>query len=238
VINAHRINEGKLPYIHTKPSDDFQFIETQNAMECLSAIVSLLTDKLKGTKIDPIEDVQVLSPMKKGVAGIESLNKALQNALNPNGQIVSIGQRTFRIHDKVMQTKNNYDTRVFNGEMGRICEINPQEEVVTINFDGKIIECDYKQMDEIVLAYAVSIHKYQGSECPHIIIPVDTSHFKLLGKNLLYTGITRGKKSVVVVGSKKALAMAVHNDNVSLRHTGLTYFLQKEATQKKKQMPF
>ncbi|MBW1852751.1 MAG: Flp pilus assembly complex ATPase component TadA, partial [Deltaproteobacteria bacterium] len=203
IVNAHKINNGEIPYL--KPSrqlDDFYFIEQDDPEEVLKIILELAKERIpKKFGFDPVDDIQVLSPMHKGTVGAENLNAELQKALNPSGQGVMRGNRNYLVNDKVMQIKNNYDKEVFNGDIGRIT--------------------GYTDLDEIVLAYAVSIHKSQGSEYPAVIIPVLTQHYILLQRNLIYTGVTRGKKLVVIVGTKKALAIAVRNDKTRKRYTYL-----------------
>ena len=159
--------------------------------------------------------------MKKGPIGIENLNFHLQQQLNPGKPALVRMGRSFRPADKVMQIRNNYQKFVYNGDVGIIDAINQEEQVLTVDFEGKIVDYGFGELGELVLAYACSIHKYQGSECPAIIIPIHTSHFKLLYRNLLYTGITRGKKLVMLLGTKKAVAIAVNTDEVNKRHTGL-----------------
>ena len=168
-----------------------------------------------------MREIQVLAPMKKGVLGTENLNILLQQTLNPNKEMFSRSGKQFAVNDKVMQIRNNYDKNVYNGDVGYIKEIDSVDQMMIIDFDGQMVEYEFSELDEIVLAYAVSIHKYQGSECPCIVIPIHTSHFKLLHRNLLYTGVTRGKKLVILIGSLKAIGIAVRNDEVKKRFTGL-----------------
>ena len=170
---------------------------------------------------DPIDDIQVLTPMHKGTVGAGNLNAELQNALSPSGEDVTRWGRSFRVGDKVMQIKNNYDKEVFNGDIGRITLIDQEAQEVSIAFDGRKVDYDFTDLDEVVLAYAVSVHKAQGSQYPVVIIPVHTQHYVLLQRNLIYTGITRGRKLVVLVGTKKALAIAVKNNKTQMRYTRL-----------------
>ena len=170
---------------------------------------------------DPVDDIQVLTPMHNGIAGATHLNQELQKILNPNTVAIQRGIREFKILDKVMQIRNNYDKHTYNGDIGRIIDINFLEQEVQLNFDGKQVVYDFSSLDEIVHAYAVSIHKSQGSEYPAVIIPVVTQHYILLQRNLIYTAVTRGKKLVVLVGTKKALAMAIRTVKSSKRHTRL-----------------
>lgn len=222
VTNAHKINQGEFPDLSSHPKGDFQFISVEEPEEILSTIIQLVSNRLpKAFHFHRFDDIQVLCPMKRGLIGSENLNVSLQQALNPSPTpLVKMG-RSFHIGDKVMQLRNNYEKEVSNGDVGRIVEIDMTDHVLKISFDGKIVPYDFLEIDELTLAYAVSIHKYQGSECPCVIIPIHTSHFKMLFRNLLYTGLTRGKKRVIFVGSKKALAIGVRN-NLSLeRHTYL-----------------
>lgn len=227
VINAHNINRGIFPELApVQEKSDFHFIECEEPEQIAQEILTLVSEKVPASfSFDSFDEIQVLSPMRKGVIGIENLNVLLQEKLNPGQKTIERFGRRFRLHDKVMQIRNNYTKMVFNGDVGRITSIDEEGTQLEITYDGKVVEYDFNDLDEIVLAYAVSVHKYQGSECPCIIIPVHTSHFKLLQRNLLYTGITRGKKLVILVGTKKAVALALQNDEVKQRHTGLSYFI-------------
>jgi exodeoxyribonuclease V alpha subunit len=227
VTNAHRINRGEFPDLSYHPKGDFQFIEAEEPEEVVRIVVDLVANRLpKSHRFHRFDDIQVLSPMKRGVFGSENLNVVLQQQLNPSpAPLIRMG-RCFHVGDKVMQIRNNYEKEVYNGDVGKIIEIDLNEQTLKVVFDGKSVSYEFLEIDELVLAYAVSIHKYQGSECPCVIIPVHTSHFKMLFRNLLYTGLTRGKKRVVFVGTKKALAIAIRNEEVLKRHTGL-----KEAVQ-------
>lgn len=222
VVNAHRVNEGQFPDTFPHPKSDFIFIDKETPEEILAEIVQQISTIVpQRYRFHKFEEIQVLSPMKRGVIGGENLNIVLQQKLNPHpSPLIRMG-RSFHVNDKVMQIRNNYNKEVFNGDVGRILEIDLTEQSMKVSFDGKLVPYEFHEIDELVLAYAVSIHKYQGSECPCIIIPVHTSHFKLLNRNLLYTGITRGKKLVILIGTKKALAIAVRNEEVKKRHTGL-----------------
>jgi exodeoxyribonuclease V alpha subunit len=215
VMNAHDINRGVVP---NNFGYDFTFIDKESPEEILQTIVELVTTS---------EAIQVLAPMKRGVIGIENLNVVLQDHLNPSKTpLIRMGRR-LHVGDKVMQIRNNYQKFVFNGDVGRIIAIDLIEQTLTVSFDDRPISYDFSEIDELSLAYAVSIHKYQGSECPMIIIPLHTTHFKMLHRNLLYTGITRGKKRVILVGTRKALAIAVNTNDVQKRFTGLEFELKK-----------
>jgi len=222
ITNAHLINSGTFPDIKNLSDSDFYFLDIESPEEILRNILDLVTHRLpKKYAFNAFDDIQVLAPMKRGVIGIENLNQALQEQLNPPGTPLLWGGKRFLPGDKVMQIRNNYQKEVYNGDIGRIVSIDAINQEMLINFDGRAIPYEFSDLDEIVLAYAVSVHKYQGSECPCIIMPIHTSHFKLLYRNLLYTGVTRGKKLVILVGTKKALSLAVKNDEVKKRYTAL-----------------
>jgi exodeoxyribonuclease V alpha subunit len=228
ITNAHRINHGEFPEINTHERSDFHFIETETPEAISQVILQLVSVEIPRLwNYNPIDDIQVLSPMKKGLIGAEMLNDALQNLLNPSASPVFRAGRRFHVADKVMQIKNNYDKNVYNGDIGRILSITA--ETVIVRFDEKEVEYDLTDLDELVLAYATSVHKYQGSECPCVVIPVHTSHFKLLHRNLLYTAVTRGKRQVYLVGTTKAVAIAVNNNQVQKRHTGLEKAVKETA---------
>lgn len=222
ILNAHRINEGKFPIVDNESGSDFYFIEEDDSEKALQKIVYMVKDRIpKKFGYNSMTDIQVLTPMNKSAVGTIRLNEALQHALNPSAFEVTVGIRKFRIADKVMQIKNDYDKDVFNGDIGFITAINSEEHNVSVNIDGREIHYDYTELDELVLAYAVSIHKSQGSEYPVVVIPIVMAHYIMLARNLIYTGVTRGKKLVVLIGSKKALFLAVKNDKTVKRYTRL-----------------
>ena len=222
ITNAHKINQGEFPSVITAPDSDFHFIEAETPEAIQQIILELVNQTIpEKWHFDRIEDIQVLSPMKRGVIGSELLNDALQALLNPSDKPLFRGGRKFHVFDKVMQIRNNYDKGLSNGDIGRIESIDAAEQMMIVCFDGRFVEFPFSDLDELVLSYATSVHKYQGSECPCVVIPIHTSHFKLLHRNLLYTAVTRGKKQVYLVGTKKAIAIAVHNDQVQKRYTGL-----------------
>lgn len=227
IINAHRINAGVFPDIRIDKDGDFFFIPEEEPQSIGQTIIGLVKQRLpKKYGFDVLRDIQVLSPMNRGLIGNRNLNLQLQKALNPGKDpLVKLG-RSFLVKDKVMQIQNNYDKAVFNGDVGYIKKIDRIEQELIVDFDGKLVVYDFADVDQLTLAYAVSIHKYQGSECPCIVMPIHTSHYMLLFRNLLYTGITRGKRLVVLVGTKKALAMAVGNNRAMKRFTGLRWFFQ------------
>ncbi|HDZ90937.1 MAG: ATP-dependent RecD-like DNA helicase [Deltaproteobacteria bacterium] len=221
IVNAHRINNGLLPSLSPSgPEDDFYFIEQGDPEKVLHTILELVKDRVPGRfGFDPVDDIQVLSPMHRGKVGTSSLNAELQRVLNPRKDGVTRGDRAFRIGDKVMQIRNNYDKEVFNGDVGRISRIDPEMREVEISFDGRRTTYDFMDLDEIVLAYAVSIHKSQGSEYPAVVVPILTQHYMLLQRNLIYTAVTRGRSLVIVIGTRKALAMGVKNAKTLQRYT-------------------
>ena len=222
ITNAHRVNRGIFPQLYNGQDSDFFFMECEESQDVFNAMIKLVSQRLPNRYgFNPTSDIQVLAPMKKGVIGTENLNQALQQVLNPKGSALFRAGYKFQTGDKVMQIRNDYKREVFNGDIGFIHEIDPDEQQVIVKFEEREVLYDYSDLDELVLAYAISIHKFQGSECPCVVIPVHTSHFMLLHRNLLYTGITRGKKLVVLVGTKKALAIAVKKDDVMKRYTGL-----------------
>jgi len=224
IVNAHKINQGLMPAF--KPSGhklaDFYFIEQEEPEKVLGIILEMVKGRIpKRFGLDPIDDIQVLTPMHKGMVGAGNLNLELQNNLNPGPDSLSRGGKNFRINDKVMQVQNDYEKGVFNGDLGRIVRINLEAQEVTIDFDGKKVPYDYPDLDDVVLAYAISIHKSQGSEYPAVVIPILSQHYVLLQRNLIYTAVTRGKKLVVMVGSKRALAIGIGNDKTKKRYTYL-----------------
>ncbi len=223
IVNAHKINKGIIPRFDSyTDKNDFYFINQEEPERVVEIIIKLVTKNIpRRFGFDPFDEIQVLTPMHRGVAGASNLNKKLQNALNPGGKGMARGDTEFKVNDKVMQIKNNYDKDVFNGDMGRIMKILPELREVKILFDGRIITYDFMDMDELVLAYAISVHKSQGSEYPVVIIPILTQHYILLQRNLIYTAVTRGRKLVVMVGTRKALAMGVKNNKIQKRYTYL-----------------
>jgi len=229
ITSAHAVNSGRLPDFASGSDrlEDFYFIEKNDPEAVLQIILDLAARRIPSRfGLDPVDDIQVLCPMYRGAIGVERLNLELQNALNPGEPVATRGGFGFRLRDKVMQIKNNYDKDVFNGDMGRIISADTKKQQLIISFDGRLIVYEFAELDELDPAYAVSVHKAQGSEFPAVIIPVHTQHYMMLQRNLLYTAITRGRRLVVLVGTKKALAMAVKNDATRLRHTRLARRLQ------------
>ena len=227
VTNAHRINTGDFPSI-TGPKDrNFFFMEEEDPEEGVHLISSLISERLpRHYNYHPIEDIQLLCPMRRGILGAENLNKCLQDVLNPHAEQAIRGWQTFRIGDKVMQVRNNYDYDVFNGDIGRIVEIDQVDKRVIIKFPEKKVDYDMADLNELVLAYATTIHKAQGSEYPVVVMPLHTQHYIMLQRNLLYTGITRAKEMVVIVGTKKALNICIRNNQVMQRNSYLAERLQ------------
>ena len=229
ISNAHRINHGQMPFIPKKEDkSDFYFIETETPEDCKEKILELVSNRIpKAFSFNPITEIQVLCPMNRGGVGARSLNIDLQTVLNPTIQnkVERFGS-TYGVGDKVMQISNNYDKDVYNGDIGYIKEIDQEEQELKIEYDGRLVLYDFGELDEIVLAYATTIHKAQGSEYPAVIIPLMMQHYPMLKRNLLYTGITRGKKLVVLVGQKKALFMAVKDRQSQQRYTKLKDWCQ------------
>ncbi len=222
IINAHRINNGEMPIITHDGGHlhDFYFFPIEGPEKALDKIIELCKEKIPDRfRYNPIEDIQVLTPMHRGVVGAANLNAELQKHLNSSQDELVRSGKVFKAGDKVMQIRNNYDKEVFNGDIGRISKIDRETQEVTVNYDGKPIKYEYSELDEIVVAYAVSVHKSQGSEYPVIVMPIHTQHYMLLQRNLLYTAITRGKKLVILVGTMKAIAIAIKNNKTQQRYT-------------------
>lgn len=230
VTNAHRINGGQLPLVSRGIGDFFLFREPdpQRAADLVLDLVARRIPARFG--LDPQSEIQVLCPMHRGPAGVAELNRRLQEELNPPAAgraEVAHGPRTFRVGDRVMQVRNNYDKRVFNGDLGRVEAIDLEEQTLTVSFDDEPVTYEFLQLDELVHAYAASVHKAQGSEFPAVVIPLLTQHYQMLQRNLLYTAVTRARRLVVLVGSPKALAMAVHNHRIARRNTRLAQRLRE-----------
>ncbi len=224
VLNAHRINNGEFP-VFTPGGDisrDFYFVELEEPEKVGEMIVNMCSNRIPDKfGFRPVDDIQVLTPMHRGVVGASNLNAELQKHLNPFGDELIRGAKIFRIGDKVMQIRNNYDKDVYNGDIGKVLSFDREDQEVMVDYDGRHIVYDFTDLDEIVLAYAVSVHKSQGSEYPVVVMPLLTQHYMMLQRNLLYTAITRAKKLVVIVGTKKALSIAIKNDKPRMRYTKL-----------------
>ena len=227
IMNAHRINEGQMPDLSNGKETDFFFTTKEDPEEAVREIVSLVQHKLSRYYRTPSSQIQVLTPMQKGVVGATNLNLVLQEALNPQGDGLRRSGFIFRRDDKVMQIRNNYDKEVFNGDIGIIESVDLQNRTLKVNFDQHVVEYESSELDELVHAYATTIHKAQGSEYPIVVMPVLMNHYVMLQRNLIYTGITRAKKILVMVGTRKALACAVRNVTVDRRNTLLKERLQQ-----------
>ncbi|HTP30168.1 MAG TPA: ATP-dependent RecD-like DNA helicase [Anaeromyxobacteraceae bacterium] len=223
VVNAHMVNRGEMPRLPPPGSRaDFFFVEKNEPEEVLETLKVIVKTRIpEKFGFHPVDDVQVLTPMHRGLLGAMNLNVELQSLLNHEGASVVHGSRLFRAGDKVMQIRNNYDLEVFNGDIGRIDGLDETEGTVSVQFDGRLVTYERADLDELVLAYACSIHKSQGSEYPCVVLPIHTQHYVMLQRNLLYTGITRARRLVVLVGTKRALAIAVKNDRTEARFTQL-----------------
>ncbi len=227
ITNAHRVNQGRLPEQAPAESGltDFYWIEQDDPDKVLDIIARMTAERIpRRFHLDPRDDVQILSPMNRGSCGTAAINEKLQSVLNGGDKPqFKYGERVFKTGDKVMQTSNNYDKQVFNGDLGRICRVESGKKKFQVVFDqGKIVEYAFDEADQLSMAYAVTVHKSQGSEFPAVIMPLLTQHYMMLQRNLLYTGMTRAKKLLIIIGSRKALEMAVRNTRTAPRYTMLT----------------
>ncbi len=224
VRSAHQINHGQLPTFPAKGEEsDFYLVSAEEPETIAATVVDLVKTRLpRKFGIDPVRDIQVLCPMNRGVTGARGINQSLQEALNPPGEhsVEKFGY-AFSVGDKVMQMENNYDRDVYNGDIGFVSGLDREEEELEVAFDGRAVRYPFGELDELALCYATTIHKSQGSEYPVVVIPVSTQHYMMLKRNLIYTGITRGKRLVVLVGQKRALAMAVKGKQVERRWSKL-----------------
>lgn len=219
IVNAHRINEGIMPQKDNSAKSDFFLIRVDDTEAIQQKIVALVTERLPKYYGVDVSDVQVLTPMKRTNNGVQSLNQILQDAINPGGEGLRHGCQEFRVGDRVMQMKNDYDKDVFNGDIGVVKEISVEDDTAVVDFDGKEVEYEGKDFRQLSLAYACTIHKSQGSEYKVVVIPLTTQFCLMLQRNLLYTGVTRAKKVCVIIGQPKALAMAVKKQDSSKRNT-------------------
>lgn len=229
IQNAHRINQGQM--IETRPdATDFFLFVKDDPPEVAALVVDIVQNRVpRKFGLHPVDDIQVLAPMYQGEAGVSNLNHLLQESLNPpapNKPERRLAGRTFRVGDKVMQTTNNYDKSVYNGDIGRIVALDPIQQTMTVSIDGAPVVYDFLEADELVHAFAVSVHKSQGAEYPCIVMPILTQHYMMLQRNLLYTAVTRAKKVAILVGTRRALHIAIKNDKVTQRHTALDWRLQ------------
>jgi exodeoxyribonuclease V alpha subunit len=237
ITSAHLIRQGKMPELRTAESgSDFYFVERHTPEEIAATLVRLIQNRIPHhLTLDPIRDIQVLCPMNRGSIGVRELNTALQGALNPARFSEPAAERfgwRFQVRDKVIQTENDYKKEVFNGDIGTIERIDPDEQELSIRYDDRLVEYEFGELDEVSLAYAVTIHKSQGSEFPVVVIPVAMQHYMLLQRNLIYTGITRAKRLLVVVGQRKALGIAVRNEQSRKRYSGLLSSLKNFTRQR------
>jgi len=234
VVNAHRINQGEMPLTaEGEELSDFYVVKAGSPEEIHDKVMQLVTERIpKRFGFDPVRDVQVLTPMNKGGIGVQALNSELQARLNPASEpkVTRFGS-TFAPGDKVIQTVNNYDKEVFNGDIGLIEQLDIDAEILTALFDHHHVEYDFSDLDELSLAYAISIHKSQGSEYPAVVIPLSMQHYPLLERNLVYTAVTRGRKLVVIVAEPKALDRAIRNCKSKRRLTGLVQRLKESGKQ-------
>ena len=236
VVNAHRINQGRFPVLNE--FDDFFYFSKEDPDEAATLLVDIVTQRVpRKFGLDSLADIQVMAPMYRGACGVSNLNDILQEALNPPAagkREKRVGGSVYRVGDKVMQTRNNYDKDVYNGDIGRVTRIDTVDQTMTICVDdgpdqGRAITYDWVELDELVHAFAISVHKSQGSEYTAVVLPILTQHYLLLQRNLLYTAVTRARRLVVLVGTRKAIWIAVKNDKVSDRHSGLSVRLRESA---------
>lgn len=223
VVNAHRINKGDAPFMDNS-SKDFYFFGEEDAVKAAELVVDIVKNRLPNRfGVDPMDEVQVIAPMYRGPIGVHALNESLQVSLNGDKRVAEkqLGGRLFRAGDKVMQTRNNYDKEVFNGDIGRIAGIDFEDQSLEVVFDGRYVYYEFSESDELIHAYCISTHRSQGSEYPVVVMPLMTQHYMMLQRNLLYTAVTRAKKMVVLVGSRRAVHMAVQNNKVAERYSGL-----------------
>jgi exodeoxyribonuclease V alpha subunit len=229
VINAHRINQGEYPILPKEFGQrDFAFLELEDPEAIKARLLDLVAEELpRRFRLDPLRDLQVITPMHRGAVGIQTLNQELQQRLNPDSPRWTWGGRVYRRGDKVMQLKNNYYKEIFNGDIGQVCGFLAATGQLQVDFDGRVLTYDSDEREELTLAYAVSVHKAQGSEFPAVLLVLTTHHFMMLQRNLLYTALTRGRRLVVILGSKRALGMAIRNDRPVRRFTCLAARLKE-----------
>lgn len=221
ITNAHKINQGIFPDISNGRNSDFFFIQKEDPEQAALEIVNIVKNRIPKAYHVKTNDIQVLAPMQRSVVGAASLNIALQEAINPTGNNLSRGGFKYRQGDRVMQIRNNYDKDVYNGDIGTIQSVDLEDRSLKVQFEEKTIEYEDTELDELTLAYATTIHKSQGSEYPVVVIPLLMTHYVMLQRNLVYTGITRAKKICIIIGTTKALAYSIHNVTVLKRNTRL-----------------
>ncbi len=230
IMNAHRINKGEQIDMRGGRDSDFFFAAKETNEEVVELLVKYCTENLpRYYHVDALQDIQVLTPMQRGVCGAANLNQVLQEAMNPGSIFLRRGGTQYRLHDKVMQVRNDYDKEVFNGDIGVINHVDMEERELTVNFDGREVVYDVSELEELTLAYATTIHKSQGSEYPIVVMPFTMSHYVMLQRNLLYTGVTRAKKILVLIGEKKAVWYAVKNETTADRNTKLAERLREDS---------
>lgn len=221
VVNAHRINQGEMPLLRpTGDAEDFYFVERDDPVDAADLAIDFACRRIPARfGLDPIDGIQVLTPMHRGELGVTRLNERMQALLVPPGPELAVGSRRFRVGDKVMQIRNNYDLDIFNGDIGRVVAIDPEEQELVVRFEGSATTIPPEGLDDLVPAYACTIHKSQGSEYPAVVVVLHHHHHVMLQRNLLYTAVTRGRRLVVIVGTRRALGRAVRNATVRERYT-------------------
>ncbi|MFQ5960328.1 MAG: ATP-dependent RecD-like DNA helicase [Candidatus Methylomirabilales bacterium] len=233
VMNAHRVNRGEFPHLPEFGTSDFAFIVLDDPDAIRDRVGSLVTTEIpRRYGLDPLRDIQVITPMNRGSLGAATLNQDLQGALNPDGEAIGGGGRLLRVGDRVMQVRNNYDKEVHNGDLGWIVRLDREEQQVWVRFDQGDVVYEWSELDELSLAYAISVHKSQGSEYPAVVFPLHTSHYVMLQRNLLYTALSRGRTLVVVVGTRQAVSIAVRNARIRERYSHLPACLRRELAEK------
>ncbi len=224
VVNAHRINKGDFPIVTGNEKSDFFFIQEADSSKIPSIIVELCSKRLPAKyNYDPLKDIQVLCPMYKGETGVDNLNSLQQSILNNSSTFLSKGDKLFKFGDKVIQLRNNYDKDIYNGDIGVITNINKTDQNIEVEFGTRLAKFEYSELDDVALAYAITVHKSQGSEYPCVVMPITTSHYVMLQRNLLYTAVTRASQMMILIGSRQALMMAINNKKSKRRYTSLFY---------------
>lgn len=232
IANAHRVNAGEMPIAPAHGGEklvDFYTIAAATPEKAQQKILELISERIPSAfGLDPLNDVQILSPMHKGEVGCARLNELIQARFNPGAALLEHGSKTWKVGDKVMQIRNNYDLDVFNGDIGRLAAIDRDAEKLRVDFDGRPVTYGFSNLDELILAYAITVHKSQGSEYPAVILPMLTQHYVMLQRNLLYTALTRAKSLVIIVGSEKAVGIATRNHDAQMRYTRLAERLRMD----------